>query len=331
MVLATGGFLPLAVMMSSDVTAQVQAPPRAHTYSIVARDASTGEMGVAVQSHWFSVGSVVAFAEAGVGAVATQSFLEVSYGPLGLDLMRAGKPAPDALRALLTVDLHPEVRQIAMVDTSGRIAAHTGDSCIPFAGDIQGPGFSVQANLMASDRVWPEMERAFLEAKGDLADRMLAALKAAEAVGGDIRGRQSAAIKIVSGTSTGRPWVDTVMDLRIEDHPDPLQELTRLIRLHRAYARANRGDEHVAAGEIEAGLREYQAAGELAPEIEELPFWQAVTLTQIGRLEEALPIFRKVFQVNRDWATLVPRLPKAGQLPDDDEVIRRILAQAPPD
>jgi uncharacterized Ntn-hydrolase superfamily protein len=305
-------------------------PPRAHTYSIVARDGATGEMGVAVQSHWFSVGSVVPWAEAGVGAVATQSFVEVSYGPLGLDLMRAGKTAPEALKALLTADPHPEVRQVAMIDAQGRLAVHTGESCIPFAGHLEGDQFAVQANLMATETVWPAMAEAFRSTKGDLADRMVAALRAGQAAGGDIRGRQSAAIRIVRAEPTGREWQDVVLDLRVEDHATPVEELARLLRLHRAYRHANQGDEHVAAGDVEAGLEEYAAAARVAPEVEELPFWQAVTMTQIGRVDEALPLFKKVFQANRDWAVLVPRLPGAGQLPDDPEILRKILAQAPP-
>ena len=307
----------------------VRAPPRAHTYSIVARDPDTGEMGVAVQSHWFSVGSVVSWAEAGVGAVATQSFVEPSYGPLGLALMGAGVPAPDALQALVAADEHPEVRQVAMVDAEGCAAAHTGDSCIPFAGQIVGEGFSVQANLMASEAVWPAMAAAFRDTEGNLAERMLAALAAGERAGGDIRGRQSAAIKVVAARATGRLWKDVTVDLRVEDHPEPVAELQRLLRLHRAYQHANRGDEHMADGNVAAGLDEYAAAARIAPEIEELPFWQAVTLVQVGRVDEALPIFRQVFAVNRSWAVLVPRLPGAGQLPDDPEILRRILEQAP--
>lgn len=219
-----------------------------HTYSIVARDSVTGEMGVAVQSHWFSVGSVVPWAEAGVGAVATQSIAEVSYGPLGLALMRAGKSAPKALQALLQADDHPEWRQVAMIDAQGRVAVHTGEKCIREAGHIAGAQYSVQANLMASDQVWPAMAEAYEGAEGDLADKMLAALEAAQAAGGDIRGRQSAAIVIVKPASSGKPYLDKVVDLRVEDHPAPVKELRRLVKLHRAYELMNEGDEHISAG-----------------------------------------------------------------------------------
>ena len=214
----------------------------AHTFSIVARDAATGEMGVAVQSHWFSVGSVVPWAEAGVGAVATQSLVDPAYGPLGLDLMRAGKTARQALDGLLASDPGRELRQVAMVDAKGAVAVYTGSNCIPAAGHIAGDQFTVQANLMLNDKVWPAMAKAYRETKGDLASRMLAALDAAQSVGGDIRGKQSAAILIVSGKSTGKPWADRLMDLRVEDHPEPLKELRRLVQIRRAYRHMDDGD-----------------------------------------------------------------------------------------
>jgi uncharacterized Ntn-hydrolase superfamily protein len=301
----------------------------AHTFSIVARDPQSGEMGVAVQSHWFSVGSVVAWAEAGVGAVATQALVEISYGPLGVTLMRAGKSAPEALAALLAADEGHDLRQVAMVDGEGRVAVHTGERCIADAGHEAGEGFSVQANMMAGPDVWPAMARAYREAQGDLAERMLAALEAGQAAGGDIRGRQSASILIVKPASTGRPWADTVMDLRVEDHPQPIRELRRLVGLHRAYQHMNRGDDLLGAGEVEDALHEYRAAAEIAPEIEELPFWHAVTLADLGRVDEALPIFRDVFARNADWATLLSRLPKAGLLREDPEMMERILGVAP--
>jgi uncharacterized Ntn-hydrolase superfamily protein len=295
----------------------------------VARDSGTGEIGVAVQSHWFSVGPVVPWAEAGVGAVATQSLVEISYGPLGLELMRAGKSAPEALAALVAADSSEAVRQVAIIDASGRVAAHTGARCIAHAGHEVGNGFSVQANLMASDRVWPAMAEAFTRASGDLAERMLAALDAAEAEGGDIRGRQSAALLIVSGEPTGRPWVDRTFDLRVEDHPQPLAELRRLVVINRAYARMNRGDELVAEQRLEEAMIEYAAAARLAPDVIELPFWHAVTLASIGRVEESLPIFRRVFAAEPVWATLTPRLVPSQLLPDDPALIERILSVAP--
>jgi uncharacterized Ntn-hydrolase superfamily protein len=318
-----------ALLLASALSARAS-EPRAFTYSIVARDPATGEMGVAVQSHWFSVGSVVPWAEAGVGAVATQSFVDPSYGPLGLALMRAGKTAPEALKALLAGDGQEAVRQVAMVDARGNVAAHTGAKCIAAAGHETGEQFSVQANLMENPSVWPAMARAFREAKGDLADRMVAALEAAEGAGGDIRGRQSAAIVVVKGTSTGRPWADTVFNLRVEDSPRPLEELRRLMRLQRAYTHASQGDDLAAAGKLKEALAEYAEAARLAPEVLELPYWQAVTLAGSGHLEEALPIFRRVFEAEPRWAELTPRLPAAGLLPDDRDLMRRILEQASP-
>ena len=296
----------------------------AHTFSIVARDPQSGEMGVAVQSHWFSVGSVVTWAEAGVGAVATQALVEVSYGPLGLALMRAGKPAAEALAALLAADEERDLRQVAMVDAEGRVAVHTGARCIADAGHEAGEGFSVQANMMARPDVWPAMARAYREAEEDLAGRMCAALEAGQSVGGDVRGKQSAAILIVKPVSTGRPWADTAMELRVEDHPEPIRELRRLVGLHRAYQHMNRGDDLLGAGEVEQALHEYGAAAGMAPEIEELPFWHAVTLADLGRVDEALPIFRDVFARNAAWATLLTRLPQAGLLRDDPEMMGRI-------
>lgn len=266
---------------------------------------------MAVQSHWFSVGSIVPWAEAGVGAVATQSFAEPSYGFLGLALMRAGKSAGEALKALLSVDPNSKYRQVAMVDSAGRVAVHTGELCIPEAGHVAGEGFSVQANLMRSAEVWPAMAEAFESSEGPLKARLLAALEAAEAVGGDIRGRQSAAILVVSGQPTGRPWRDVVVDLRVEDHPSPVEELKRLLRLHEAYEHSNRGDELLSKGEVEGALREYEEATKLAPEVVELPFWQAVTLAGVGRLVEAAPIFKSVFDRDKTWVEVLRRLPKA--------------------
>jgi uncharacterized Ntn-hydrolase superfamily protein len=303
--------------------------PFAHTFSIVARDPSSGQMGVGVQSHWFSVGSVVTWAEAGVGAVATQSMVEVSYGPLGLDLLRAGKTPQQALDALLAGDDSREVRQVALVDARGRVAVHTGGRCIAEAGHEVGDEFSVQANMMTNDRVWPAMAEAYRQSKEDLAGRMLAAMEAGQAAGGDIRGQQSAALMIVEPQSSGRPWADRVGDLRVEDHPAPIAELKRLLQVHRAYQHMNRGDEHLSKNEVEQALIEYRAAAELAPQIDELPFWHAVTLADLGRVEEALPIFRQVFESNPNWAILASRLPACGLLRDDAEMMRRIQETIP--
>lgn len=297
-----------------------------HTFSIVARDPSTGELGVAVQSHWFSVGPIVAWAEAGVGAVATQSFVDPSYGKLGLDLMRAGKSAPDALKSLTAGDEGREVRQVAMIDAQGRVDAWTGKNDIQAAGHIIGKNYSVQANLMLSDKVWPAMSAAFENTKGDLAERMLAALEAAQAAGGDIRGKQSAAVIVVTGKPTGQAWKDRVFDLRVDDSPEPLIELRRLVKLQRAYNHMNAGDLAVEHKDNEGALREYGAAEKLVPDNAEMIYWHAIALVNMGRVDESLPLFRRVFAMDPNWATLTPRLPKSGLLPDDAKLIERILS-----
>jgi len=300
-----------------------------HTYSIVARDPQTGAMGVAVQSHWFSVGSLVTWAEAGVGAVATQSFIDPAYGPLGLQLMHAGKTAEQALAAIIASDPGEAVRQVAMIDAQGHVAAHTGSKCIPAAGHYVGDNFSVQANLMLNDKVWPAMAQAYQHTTGELADKMLAALEAAQAVGGDIRGKQSAAILIVSGTSTGRPWADRLMELRVEDHPEPLKELRRLVHVHRAYQHMNAGDLAVEHNDMDKALAEYGAAQKMVPESLEMIYWTATSLVNAGRLEDSLPLFKQVFAGDPNWAELTPRLPGVGLLNVDAAGMQRILSVAP--
>ncbi|HSE22666.1 MAG TPA: DUF1028 domain-containing protein [Pyrinomonadaceae bacterium] len=300
-----------------------------HTFSIVARDPVTGELGVAVQSHWFSVGTTVAWAEAGVGAIATQSFVDPSYGRNGLDLMRAGKSGPDSLKELLAKDEAREVRQVAMIDAQGRVDAWTGKNDIQAAGHIVGTNFSVQANLMLNDKVWPAMAQAFESTKGDLATRLLAALDAAQAAGGDIRGRQSAAIVVVTGKPSGLPWKDRIFDLRVDDSPEPLKELRRLVTLQRAYNHMNAGDLAVEKKDNEGALREYSAAEKLVPDNAEMIYWHAVALVTMGRVDDSLPLFRRVFAMDRNWVTLTPRLPKSGLLPDDPAIIKRIVGVAP--
>ena len=297
------------------------------TYSIVALDETTGELGVAVQSHWFSVGFLVPWAKAGVGAVATQSFVKADYGPHGIQLMESGMKAADALKALTSKDEGEAVRQVGMIDIKGNVAAHTGSRCIKYAGHIVGENYSVQANMMANGTVPKAMAIAFEETKGDLADRMMAALEAAEAEGGDIRGKQSAAMVIVSGEPSGVEWKDTKLNLRIEDHPTPLIELKRLIRVHRAYQHANMGDHYMETEEIDKALIEYSKAAEYYPENAELPYWSAIALANGGRLEEALPVFQSVFQRNPDLKTMTPRLVKSGLLPDDENLINKIMNQ----
>ncbi|HEU5311238.1 MAG TPA: DUF1028 domain-containing protein, partial [Candidatus Eisenbacteria bacterium] len=278
---------------------------------------------------YFSVGPIVPWAEPGVGAVATQSLVEVSYGPKGLELMRDGKNADEALKELLSRDDHADVRQVAMIDTKGNVAAHTGTKCIADAGDHVGKDYSVQANLMANDRVWSAMAKAYERSTGDLPERLLAALEAGQAAGGDIRGQQSAAIVIVKGKRSNRPWADRVMDLRVEDSPKPIAELRRLVTTWRAYRNVDEGDVLITEGKVEEAMKAYSRAAKLAPSNNEILFWQAATLWKMGKEKEATPIFKKVFARDRRWVDLVPRLADADLLEDDKASIQRIQALAP--
>jgi len=303
--------------------------PALATFSIVARDPETGDLGVAVQSHYFSVGPIVPWAEAGVGAVATQSLVEVSYGPRGLQMMSSGRSAKQTLEELLAQDSNKDVRQVAMIDARGDVAAWTGKRCIPAAGDHVGTQYSVQANLMSNERIWPAMAEAYETTKGDLAARLLAALEAGQKAGGDIRGQQSAAIVIVKGKRSSKPWADRVMDLRVEDNPHPIQELERLVRTWRAYRNVDQGDAYATEGKIEDAMKAYAEGARLAPGNDEILFWQAASLWQLGREKEATPIFRKVFAHDHRWVELVPRLVPAGLLKDDPASLKRISALAP--
>ena len=298
--------------------------PLVHTYSIVAVDSVTGEIGAAVQSHWFSVGSLVIWAEAGVGAVATQSFVNVSFGPRGLALLKAGKSPRQALELLIAQDEGRDFRQVAIIDARGNSAAFTGKKCIAEAGHLTGKWFSVQANLMLKATVWEAMARAFTNTSGPLAERMLAALEAAEAQGGDIRGKQSAALLVVSANSTGKVWEDRLIDLRVEDHPEPVRELKRLLKIHRAYEHMNAGDVAVERGDVERALKEYGTAGKMLPDNLEIKFWHAVALVNVGRFEDALPIFSAVFQKNRNWQLLIPRLVPNGVLKVTNAQLERL-------
>jgi len=301
--------------------------PLAHTYSIVARDSVTGEMGVAVQSHYFSVGPVVPWAEAGVGAVATQSLVLIDYGPNGLALMKQGLSAPQALDSLLKADEHNEGRQVAMVDAKGNVATYTGKNAIPFCGHKSGAQYSCQANLMASDKVWPAMAESYEKAQGDLAERMMQALEAGQKAGGDIRGMQSAAILIVKAQSSGKPWNDTVMNLRVEDSTQPLKELRRLIKLRRAYDYEDQGDNFISAKQPDQALKAYEQAAKLAPDVVELRFWAAVSMYTNGREEEALKEFKEVFSQEPQWVDLVPRLAQVGLFPNDPKKIQEVQSQ----
>jgi uncharacterized Ntn-hydrolase superfamily protein len=280
---------------------------RAHqgTYSIVALDPITGELGVAVQSHHFSVGPTVPWARVGIGAVATQAMAEVSYGPKALELMEQGVTAPEALARLVAADPGRATRQVAIVDADGTVAAHTGAQCIVFAGDVQGDGFSCQGNMLASDGVWPAMRQAFAGAQGPLPGRLLATLQAAEAAGGDVRGRQSAAILVVPGS--GNAW-DTDVSLRVEDHPEPLEELARLMRLHEANTLAKLAERRVGEGRHDEAASLFARAFELAPESHELRFWAGLAAAESGDMDAALRYVEAAIAAQPTWRDLLSRL-----------------------
>jgi uncharacterized Ntn-hydrolase superfamily protein len=290
------------------------------TYSIVARDPETGEFGVAVQSHWFAVGPIVPWALAGVGAVATQANVEISYGPRALELMQEGASATEALEQLLSEDSGSAGRQVAVVDREGRVAAHTGDECIAHAGHATGAGASCQANIMASERVWPAMLEAYEATNGSLTTRLLAALDAAEAEGGDLRGRQSAAILVVP--AEGEPW-RSVVSLRVEDHPQPLPELRRLVKLQDAYTLASRADEMINAGRHDEAGELFGRASALAPKNDELRFWAGLGLAQAGDVQGGAEKVREAIAEHAGWRTLLERL--TPQVAPSAEAVRAHL------
>lgn len=296
------------------------------TYSIAARDPRTGELGAAVQSHWFAAGELVPWAEAGVGAVATQALVEVGYGPLGLDLMRGGKRAPQALRALLAADEGEMHRQVAMVDPAGEVAAHTGSRCLREAGHRTGDGYSVQANMMLRDTVWDAMAEAFEKSTGPLTYRLLAALDAAEAEGGDVRGRQAAGILVVKDAPSGRPWEDVVVHLRVDDHPAPLEELRRLVVLKLAYDRLDIAEKLELAGDADGALREQRAALASHPENAEIAFWTAISLATAGEIDEARRTIAVALEAHPGWEQLLRRLAEDGFLEVPVEALAALLS-----
>ncbi|MDE1852668.1 MAG: DUF1028 domain-containing protein [Thaumarchaeota archaeon] len=297
------------------------------TYSIVARDKKTGELGVAVQSHYFSVGSVVTWARAGVGAVATQSIAEPSYGPLGLELMGAGKSASEALEALLRVDKKADHRQVAMVDSRGGVAAHTGGKCIPHAGQVSGEQFSCQANLMRNDSIWGAMKESYQKNEdAPLAERLVEALQAGEEAGGDVRGKQSAAILVVSGQAQPSQWAGRVMDLRVEDNPDPIPELRRLVRYKRGYDWVDKGDEYLASRDYPNALEAYRKGLELVPEVDELRYWVGLSYLATSEKERGRDMLREVFKKDGSWVQLTRDLVRTQAVPVDPASIQDLLS-----
>lgn len=317
----------ILLLFAQVLSAQVfkSSEPLAHTYSVVAIDPETGDMGVAVQSHWFSVGSIVSWGEAGVGVVATQSFVNPAFGPNGLKLLKMGYTAREAMDFMLANDEGREVRQLAIVDAKGNVAVHTGSNCIKYAGHIKGEGYSVQANMMLSGDVWPAMDKAFKASVGKpLSERLISTLEAAEAVGGDIRGKQSAAILIVKAESSGKVWEDRMMDLRIADHENPLDELRRLITVHQAYNHMNAGDVAMEHNDIEGALREYGSAETLYQGNAEIKYWTAISLLNARRTDEGLEKLKPIFAENKNWKELTLRITSNGLLVVDEKVLEKI-------
>ena len=316
-------FISMTTLSSQNINAEKDA--FAHTYSIVARDTVTGEMAVGVQSHWFSVGSIVSWGKAGVGVVATQSFVNPAYGPEGLELMGNGVSAEQALTQLVEKDEGRAFRQIAFLDANGNVSGYTGKNCVEAAEDLQGKNFSVQANMMVNDKVVPAMAQAFVQYSDyPLAERVVEALKAAQEAGGDIRGKQSAALIVVGPEKTDKSWEDKKIDLRVDDHENPIQELSRLLKVARAYEHMNKGDLAVEAGNMEKALEEYGTAEKMFPENLEMKFWKAVALANSGRIEEAKPIFNKVFEADKNWKEMITRLPPSGILTISEAELKEI-------
>ena len=292
------------------------------TYSIVARDPETGRFGVAVQSHYLGVGPVVPWLEAGVGAIATQASVNISFGPMGLEMLRAGQPAEAVVAALVAGDEQAQVRQLGVVDAHGRSAAHTGSDCIPACGHLVRDGFTVQGNLLERDTCWPAMAAAYeagLAERAPFVERLLRAMEAAESEGGDVRGRQSAAIMIVSAELQQAPWRGRLMDMRIEDHPDPVPELRRIVSMQLAYNLLD--DEGDAAADTSAGER-YAQARKLSPDAYELVFWRGVTLAAEGDVDGGRRELQIAFAADPRWRTTLEHLAQVGR-----EVTPELAAQ----
>jgi len=301
--------------------------PLAHTFSIVARDTATGEMAIGVQSHWFAVGTSVSWAKSGVGAVATQSFVNPALGPKGLQLMESGVSAKDALKQLIDADEGRDFRQVAMIDKNGSVWSYTGDKCVQSAANYVGDNFSVQANMMLNDKVVPAMVKAYQENMHlPLAERIVQVMIAAQKAGGDIRGKQSAALLVV-GAQKMPEWQDKLVDLRVDDNEDPLAELSRLLFIQRAYEHMNKGDLAVEVNDMQLALEEYAAAEKMQPKNLEMKYWKAVTMANNNMLEEALPIFKYVFNTDANWKEMTTRLPASGLLTVSKEDLQRILNQ----
>ncbi|WP_019037023.1 DUF1028 domain-containing protein [Psychroflexus tropicus] len=298
----------------------------AHTFSIIAKDPKTGDMAVGVQSHWFSVGTSVPWGESGVGVVATQSFVNQAYGYEGLKLMKKGLSAEETLKQLKSQDSGAAYRQVAMLSHDGSIAAFTGDKCVEAALHLIERDYSIQANMMENKNVVYAMRKAYEENEHlDLAERVVAAMKAAQESGGDIRGKQSAALIVVGDETPEHPWEDKKIDLRIEDHNTPVEELSRLLNSHRAYKLMEKGDIAMENKNAEAALEAYNAAEQLLPDNNEIKFWKAVALVNSDQVKLSVPIFERLFRNDQRWQRLLKRLPDSELITLDKSSLDYLL------
>lgn len=315
-----------AVTYNSIAQSKKPSDPLAHTYSIVARDEKTGEIAVAVQSHWFSVGTAVSWGEAGVGVVATQSFTNKSFGLRGLELLKQGKSPQEAMDILLSDDSGKDFRQVAILDKLGRVATHTGKSNIEVAGHANGTNFSVQANMMLNDKVVPAMEKAWKEnGLKPLAERMVLVLKAAQNAGGDIRGKQSAALLVFASQASKTPWDDKLVDLRVDDNIDPVKEIERLLKVFRAYEHMNKGDYYVEKNEMNSAMEEYNKAMKMFPLNLEMEYWTAITLANNKEIKKASAMLARIYRKDKNWRELTKRLPKAGLLTVSENDMKQLI------
>lgn len=298
----------------------------AHTFSVVGRDSVTGEIAVAVQSHWFSVGTVVSWGEAGVGVIATQSFVNKSFGIRGLHLLKQGLSPQEVVDSLLKNDPGKEVRQLAVLDIKGRVATHTGKNCIDYAGHLNGDNFSVQANMMLNNKVWPAMAAAWKSNnKLPLAERMIEVLKAGQSVGGDVRGKQSSVLLVFAPKASDQPWEDKLIDLRVDDNQEPIKEIERLLKVHRAFDHMNKGDWYSEKNDMVKAMEEYNAAMKLFPQNLEMQYWTAITLANNKKLKEAVVMLQKIYKQDANWRELTKRLPKVNLLTVSDNDYRDLI------
>jgi uncharacterized Ntn-hydrolase superfamily protein len=296
------------------------------TYSIIGRDPATGATGIAVQSRWFNAGQGLAWIEPEVGAVCTQALTDPSYGPRGLELMREGRSPADALAEAVAADESREVRQVAYMDASGDVAQHTGAACVQAAGHVVGRDCCAQGNMLASDTCWHAMVDAFADTAGDLTDRLLAALDAAEREGGDARGRQAARILVRPGKATGVPWEDRLVDLYVIDHPEPVPELRRLVDVRRAYDRLGTALDHARSGDHAAAADDADRAHVLAPDDDQIAFWRATILGAAGRTDDAAASWLQATAAHPGWPEYLRRCIVAGLLPPEARALLDVRA-----